>query len=320
MPRLLANVALAIASVLLAIGIAEFASGLVPLPPGFSRVHSLQGSPTREVGGVVLWQHAEPRADVESLSAARVDGVFQILGLGDSILFGVGLAADQTYLEEARRSLAESGREVRIINLATPGFNTMQENAAYAEVADRVAPDLVIVHYWADDARQYRVFDGHVVDFGDMDENGDPIQALPLPRAVNEYLLLHSRVYRLVTYLLVARQGNPAAADWNRVAEPLLEIHRRAARQGARLLVLASPGLARQRPEPNPDLFSLRRLAQMHDFEVLDLAEWLAGVSAASVAMDPVHFNAEGHRILGERLVQYLLRRDLNGETDEVAD
>jgi len=311
MRRITGNVLLVLLSSLLAIGLAEFLSGRVGLPPGFGRVHPLDGAPTREVDGVVLWDHAQPRVDDVAQSAPPDGDAFVVLGLGDSIMYGVGLAVEQTYFEHARRALAEQGRDVRLFNLATPGFNTMQENAAHEEIAERLNPDVVIVHYWEDDARQYRVFDGQVVDFGDMDRDGELIQALPLPRAVNEFLLLHSRVYRLLTYFLVTSGREAAPSDWSRVAAPLEEIAHRTARSGGRLVVLASPGLDRAKPTPNSDLFSLRKLAERHGFELIDLAEWLDGVDSSTVAMDACHLNAEGHRILGDRLARYLLTRDL---------
>jgi lysophospholipase L1-like esterase len=317
------NAALVVGSTVAAILVVELMIRLVGLPPEFGRLLSLYGMPTREVDGVVLWDthEIERRLEEEDIERAVASDSFKILGLGDSIMFGVGLPAEQTYLARAGRILADNSRApVEILNMAIPGYNTVQENAVHQEFGERVRPDLVIVHYWADDTRQYRVFGGYVVDFGDMLIDGGLVQALPLPHALNDFLLVNSRLYALLTHIVVANSRNTEPSDFQRAAAPMREIHDRAVATGGRLLVLASPGLDGERPYPNRDLFSLRKLGEGHGFEVIDLTEWLGDTDAASVAMDPVHFNAEGHRILAERLAAYLLERDLQDGARPIAD
>src|SRR5262245_18863383 len=92
----------------------------------------------RSIDGVVLWRERYPRFDEDDLRrAAADDDGFTILGLGDSILYGVGQPREGTYLERARQALAErSPRRVNILNLTVPGYNTMQENALYKEVEE----------------------------------------------------------------------------------------------------------------------------------------------------------------------------------------
>jgi hypothetical protein len=64
----------------------------------------------RTVNGVVLWQAHDPRARAEDIArAAAADDAFTVLGLGDSIMYGVGQTKEQTYLEliaAARESLS----------------------------------------------------------------------------------------------------------------------------------------------------------------------------------------------------------------------
>ena len=62
----------------------------------------------------------------------------------------------------------------------------------------------------------------------------------------------------------------------------------------------------------NSDLPLLRKARGGHNgFEVVDVSEWLRGVDAGDGAMDSCHFNAEGHRIVGEHLAEYLLANEL---------
>jgi lysophospholipase L1-like esterase len=306
--------ALAAAGVVVALLIAEVLARVLGINPGYGRLLALGDTPMRTVGGVVLWQDHDPRAGEDDIARAASDrDAFTILGLGDSIMYGVGQPKDHTYLEQARQKLAQrSPRRVDVVNLAVPGFNTAQENAVHLELGDRLQPNLVLLHYWSDDARWYRVVGGYVVDVGDMSADGRlVVRALPIPPALNDFLLVHSRLYEILTQAVLAYDRRATVADWSRISTPLLALHDRVKRAGGRLVVLASPDLEGEASRPNNDLPSLRRLGAEHGFEVIDVNEWLQGADVAAVRMDGCHFNAEGHRIVGEHLADYLLAHDL---------
>ena len=273
----------------------------------------IEDIPVRTVDGVVVWGSRRPRYDDADLRRAANSDTFTVLGLGDSILYGVGLEKSETYFERARAEIAaRGGAPIEFLNMAVPGFSTRQENVVYAEVESRVQPNLVIVHYWGDDRRQYRMSGGYVLDYGDIAEDGRFIvRALPLPPRLSDYLLIHSTVYRLLTQFVVRNRSGGMGSDWGNVATPLAEIDARARRAGGRLLVLASTELDTPTPRPVYDLPVLRDFAAKQGFELIDLSEWLRGVDSARIAMDACHFNAEGHRILGEHLAEYLLAHDL---------
>ena len=294
--------------------VAEGLTRLLGINPGYGRLIALGDTPMRTVDGVVLWQDHEPRAGADDIARAAADrDAFTVVGLGDSIMYGVGQKKEQTYLEQARRTLAERGaRPVEVVNLAVPGYNTLQEDAVHRELGNRLAPNLVLLHYWSDDARMYRVVGGYVVDVGDMSADGRlVVRALPIPPAINDFLLVHSHLYELLTQAVIAYDRRVTAADWSRVSTPLVALEDRVRRAGGRLLVLASPDLAGDVARPNGDLPALRQLGAQHGFEVIDVSEWLQGVGAATIRMDGCHFNAEGHRIVGEHLAEYLLAHDL---------
>lgn len=305
------RLALAATAGVLALGLAEVLAWLIGLEPGFVRF-STADTPTRVVDGVLLWDHAQPRADAMDIQRAADPMPFTIVGLGDSIMYGVTLPKDATYLEQARRALALRNQPITVLNLAVPGYNTAQENAAYGEVAGRIRPDLVVLHYWEDDARQYGVIAGHVVDTDDItvDQGRVVVRALPLPPSLSDFLLVHSRLYGLLTRAVASRHG-ATAADPQRVLAPLAAIDERVRRSGARLVILASPELNPSGIAPNNDLPMLRQFAAAHGDEVIDLAEWLPAVDSKQIALDGCHFNAEGHRLIGQGLATYLLGHDL---------
>jgi len=307
------QLALAAAATLLALLLVEGTARWLGIGADYGSIRRLGEAPTRTVNGVALWQDREPRATADDVARAAAGGAFTVVGLGDSIMYGVGQTKEQTYLETARRRLAERGAPaVEVLNLAVPGYNTLQEDAVHQELGDRLRPDVVILHYWSDDERLYRVVGGYVVDVGDMSPDGHlVVRALPLPPALNDALLIHSVLYQLLTQAVVAWDRRATPGDWSRVETPLLAINERVRRHGGRLVVLASPPLDGAAARPNPDLPALRRLAAQHGFAVIDVSEWLAGTDAPSVRMDGCHLNAEGHRLVGERLADYLLTHDL---------
>ena len=314
MSRALRNTLLVLGATLFAILAAEALARFIGVGPVFGQLIFVRGVPTRTVDGVPLWDDEHPRYDSEDLRrASNARSAFKILGLGDSIMYGVWQSKQDTYLEQTRRVLAgRSQRAVEILNMAVPGYNTLQEAAVYSEVDDQLKPDLVLVHYWSDDGHQYRVVGGHVVDFGAISDDGRlVVRALPVPPRLSDFLLVHSRLYDLLTQAVVAYKRKPAPIDSTSVSKPLADIQERAQRAGGRLLVLASPKLDGASPEPTDDLPIVRQFAGARGIEVIDLSEWLHGVPAKQIAIDACHFNAEGHRLVGERLAEYLLQHDL---------
>ena len=312
--RVVSRTVLVVASTVLAILAAEVVARIIGLRGEYGQLVSLDGVPTRTVDGVVLWTDKFPRYDDEDLRrASNHRAAFTILGLGDSIMYGVENSKQQTYLEQTRRTLAaRSPQRVEILNLATPGYNTIQENAAYKEIADRIQPDLVLVHYWQNDIRQYRVVGGYVVDFGDISADGRlVVRALPLPPEISDFLLLHSRLYDLLTHVVLTYKRSTQPNDWTAVSKPLSEIQERVQRAGGRLLVLASPQMLAHSPEPTSDFQLLQDFASTRGIEVIDLSAWLRDFNSKDISFDGSHFNAKGHQVVGERLAEYLLQHDL---------
>jgi hypothetical protein len=316
--RALSKTILVLVSMVMAILAAEALSRVMGLQPKFGPLFPIEGMPPRTVDGVVLWSIKAPRYDGSDIQKAANDrAAFKIVGLGDSIMYGVSQPKENTYLEQLRRLLASrSKRTVAILNLAIPGYNTIQESAVYKEIDGQIKPDLVIVHFWEDDTRQNRVAGGYVFDTDDISDDGRLlVRALPLPGQLSDFLLVHSRVYDLLTQVVVAHERNAKpndqSSDWTRACTALTDIHERIQRAGGRMIVMASPELQGASPQPNSMLSALRQYAVPRGIEVIDLSEWLRGVDAREIRMDGCHFNAAGHRLVGERLAEYLLQHDL---------
>lgn len=85
---------------------------------------------------------------------AKPPGTFRIAGLGDSVMFGWGVRAEESYLEVLERRLNEMpGPHPRfeVLNFAVPGYNTAVEAAVFERKAAAFSPDLVVIHFVGND-------------------------------------------------------------------------------------------------------------------------------------------------------------------------
>ena len=79
-------------------------------------------------------------------------GVYRIVGIGDSYMFGQGVSDDETYLSRLPALHAKlSGRLVETVNLAVPGFNTVMEVELLRERVFGLDPDLILIEIVGND-------------------------------------------------------------------------------------------------------------------------------------------------------------------------
>lgn len=78
---------------------------------------------------------------------AKPDGVFRVVFIGDSWVFGMGVSEAQAFpkqFEKAARELNTGSSKVEAWDLALPGYNTVNEIAALEFFLDRIQPDAVV--------------------------------------------------------------------------------------------------------------------------------------------------------------------------------
>lgn len=87
------------------------------------------------------------------LPEVKQPGAFRILGLGDSVQFGWGVADDETYLSVLERDLNQAypERDWEVINTGVPGYNTVQELNVLLEYGFDLDPDLIVLGFVAND-------------------------------------------------------------------------------------------------------------------------------------------------------------------------
>jgi lysophospholipase L1-like esterase len=80
----------------------------------------------------------------------KAEGVLRIAGLGDSVMFGWGVAEEETFLRLLEHRLTHAGfggQEIEVLNFAVPGYNTAMEVTALREKALDFSPDVVVLHF-----------------------------------------------------------------------------------------------------------------------------------------------------------------------------
>ncbi|GAB5451650.1 MAG: hypothetical protein Hals2KO_19780 [Halioglobus sp.] len=88
-----------------------------------------------------------------AVTEAKPAGTRRIVGLGDSVMFGWGVAADEAYPSVLAQTLNAVPGEPHweFINTAVPGYNTAIEVEVLKEKGLRYQPDIVIVGFVAND-------------------------------------------------------------------------------------------------------------------------------------------------------------------------
>lgn len=78
---------------------------------------------------------------------------FRVVGIGDSYMFGQGVADDETYLARLSGPTVDllSGRQVETVNLAVPGYNTVMEVETLRARAEALQPDLILIEIVGND-------------------------------------------------------------------------------------------------------------------------------------------------------------------------
>ena len=87
-------------------------------------------------------------------SNTKDENVFRLVGLGDSIMWGWGVADNEYYLallDVYLNNSAPDGYSWEIINTAVPGYNTAMEVETFKEKGVHYKPDIVIIGFFVND-------------------------------------------------------------------------------------------------------------------------------------------------------------------------
>lgn len=213
-------------------------------------------------------------------------GTRRVLGLGDSVMFGWGVDQDAVYTSLLERALAERLPGTEVLNLAVPGYNTLQEAALLREKGLAFSPDVLMVNYTLNDwAAPFFLADaeagGALVETTDFEALGERLRAR-----------------------LSKRHGEMQGL--NKVARALDAIAATARERGLPVLFFAYPQELGEAGRKR-----LAEMARERGFVYLDLfaafadhlrSRGLPGPEALYVKPGDAHPNPEAHRLIADAL------------------
>ena len=88
----------------------------------------------------------------------KAPGECRVLALGDSMIYGQGVAEEDTVTARLERELARGGGpRWRAVNGGIRAYDTLQEVALAEELAPVVVPDVVVLYWFANDLEEHDV-------------------------------------------------------------------------------------------------------------------------------------------------------------------
>ncbi|MEE2750345.1 MAG: SGNH/GDSL hydrolase family protein [Myxococcota bacterium] len=140
----------------------------------------------------------------QQIPTDKPSGERRVMAIGDSSIYGFGVADDAVFLEQALSLLTEDAGNVQSINAAIPGYSTYQSINLLEMRALTLQPDVLIIgSLWSDN--NFDTFrDRDLLDAYSRFESGLPAR---IHRALSP-----SAVYRVLDYSLRVRRGPEAKA------------------------------------------------------------------------------------------------------------
>jgi GDSL-like Lipase/Acylhydrolase family len=285
--------------------------------PNSTRLYELRPGVDAIVGRRAIHihiNHAGMRDD-RDLPREEASGVYRVAVLGDSFAFGGKVQQSETFSQDLERQLQSRDPSLRYeaLNLAVPGYNTVQEMLSLKESGLAYHPDLVILNFVLNDA-------------GPMQPLARPSSSyLPLPV---RRVLKRSDLFQLsyVSWKRGALSALPSAfrgidnhrelvegePGWNDAKAALAELKRLCAEHDAHLLVVVWPLLVELTADyPHREEHQLVASAceKLH-IAVLDLLPTFEGYDASTlwVERNDHHPNAAAFKMATNSVVQLLVR------------
>lgn len=237
-----------------------------------------------------MFEGAPARTNSEGFRGAeftpdKPPGVTRVVGLGDSVMFGWGVADDDTFMARLQTELRDARGALELINCAVPGYNAEQEAALAETRVARYAPDVLLLNYVLNDHER------------SLFATPDPL----------EEFLLRSFLFERARTALERPWLGP-----RRVSAAFERLARASERGRFRVVVCVYPqrlsGVDAELP---------RRLALRHGFTYVDLyapfdayyaEHGLPGLEALMLSASDQHPNARGHALMAAVLAPALRR------------
>jgi hypothetical protein len=213
--------------------------------------------------------------------------------VGDSLVFGDGVDDDETVAAHIAR------KGFHVVNLGVPGYGTHQELLALRRYLEHSRADYVVTVVAANDFDDVLSSYQHMRHRPTASLRDSKLQLDEFRAPFSDYLIDRSYLFALLRYANnhpIRNAGDGPAV----VAACLSAINAEALRAGSMPLFFAHDA---HQGEP---LRKLHVEAQQRGLTVVDLSPVLNGMIREVVGADGVHWNAKGHRVVADIMLEQL--------------
>ncbi len=254
-------------------------------------------------------------------------GSTRILMLGDSVTFGLFIP-DETQvfariLERELRSFSPE-KSVEVLNAGMSGYQAEQYLRYFRHHGSQLGSDYVVLNLVPYDCSTYSIIQSeNYRHFRILADDGSMYpKAFPLPRFINDPLMEHSLIFRALNFqvhkfLEKYRTRTPEIffTRFGDCMKTVKSVTREIDRQGAECLIALHPMLIgkswHEANQSNERFNVIREIAAHACQNIIDIQEAyrLEGVSPKSVAIDNIHPNELGNKIIAEQLTKWFESR-----------
>jgi len=242
---------------------------------------------------------------------AKPEGVFRIVALGDSVLFGTGVRDQDVLASVLQRLLDTEGRRSEVLNLGVFGYDTFEESVLFRRVALDFDPDLALFVFVLNDTNAVggRAFEA----FNETGERSFLRRASVLWDHVAARASRRSALAELV-----ADYERGFAADapgWIRAQEALEKVRAAAEKRGLPVALVLFP-LLWELDEDHPFAAihaQVAATARALGFHVLDLLPAFIGQDGTALWVHPAnqHPNERAHALAAQAIERFLVEEGL---------
>ncbi len=269
---------------------------------------------------------------------AKPHGAFRIAVLGDSLAFGYGVSADDTFSSRLERRLRRGTPasdpnvpHFQVLNLGVNGYNAYNEAALFRGLGGRYQPDLVLVQFCINDLNDPTLhFDASTqLALGSLPEAAFPnpgARSVPTQPGLCGRLRLCARISSLLgdgpeqirnrvwAAALSPRDEPQHTAEWSWLRRRYREIARTSGELGAGFGVVVFP--YQSQVEGNRRAYAqraLRRMAEEEGWAIVDLLPAFRRAARAGrrLFLDAWHPTPAGHAVAAAAIERKLLQGEM---------
>jgi lysophospholipase L1-like esterase len=243
---------------------------------------------------------------------------FRVIALGDSFTFGPEMHQNDTYAARMERILNQfdKNHKFSVLNFGVRGYSTVQEFQLLKKTYKSVKPDLVLLQITLNDPElvPYRVTQQY------LDKNGRVRLTNPVFNYWHSLKLVIEKIVNMKThshYLEYYSELFNNPTTFNRFKDAIHQTKTLLSHNNIALAVVVFPLFSHALDKSYPFLEhhkKIRALLQAEQIPFLDLLDRFEGLEPSRLQVLPgidSHPNEIAHRIAGDALAKWLIRRHI---------